>query len=397
MFSYLVAFGGAVVYARLLGKEEFGIYSFANNIIQFFLLVNGFGVASGVLQFVSMAKSFSTKQSYLRYSMVVGLLFNLLLSAGIIFYTYYIPIPVHGAKIVLLWMAFFPIGRLYLDVHQAFLRAIQQNKLLAKFLITNNLILVGLNIIGILYAGIIGFIIATYLSYIIIVLVSLFIFKLPNIFLLKHEPIKRKEFIRYSGYAISSTAFSQLLFILDIFILSYLVKDAANIAVYKVATIIPFALNFIPGVVVMFFYPYFAQNLHNLAYVKELYNKIQKAMLAFSFLVSLVLIIFAKPLILLIFGANYAESVLPFQILMGGFWILASFRTLAGNVLASLGKAKFTMVLNLFIVIINIFVTYWLVKLYGVVGAACGVVIIYILSSTFAVVALRQIFKPNIY
>ena len=66
----------------------------------------------------------------------------------------------------------------------------------------------------------------------------------------------------------------------------------------------------------------------------------------------------------------------------------------AGNVLASLGKAKFTMVLNLFIVIVNILVTYWLVKLYGVIGASCGVVIIYLLSSIFAVVALRQIFAP---
>ena len=139
LFSYLVAFCGAVVYARLLGKVEFGVYSFANNIIQFFLLVNGFGVASGVLQFVSTAKNLNIKQAYLRYSMVIGLLFNFLLSLGIVFYTFYVPIPVHGAKIILLSMAFFPIGRLYLDVHQAFLRAMQHNKLLAKFLVVNNL------------------------------------------------------------------------------------------------------------------------------------------------------------------------------------------------------------------------------------------------------------------
>ena len=82
-FSQLVAFCGAIAYARLLGQHNFGIYSFCYSIITFFLLLNGFGAASGVLQFVSRAKQNSTQLAYLSYSIRLGIIFNVLLSIGI--------------------------------------------------------------------------------------------------------------------------------------------------------------------------------------------------------------------------------------------------------------------------------------------------------------------------
>jgi O-antigen/teichoic acid export membrane protein len=195
-------------------------------------------------------------------------------------------------------------------------------------------------------------------------------------------------------YVTIGNAFSQLLFILDILILGYVLKNPVTIGVYKVATVIPFAINFIPGIVSTFFYPYFAKNAHNHIYVKNLKHKIQKGMFVFSFTVSAVLIVLAKPIITIIFGVAYIDSVFPFQILCFGFWILATFRNINGNILAALGHAKFAMWQNVFVVVINIILTYFLIIHYGIIGSAIGVVVIYALSGLMAGIALRRYLVP---
>ena len=139
----------------------------------------------------------------------------------------------------------------------------------------------------------------------------------------------------------------------------------------------------------------FARNADDLAYVRRLRNKVMRGMFFFSFSLSILLIILAKPLIFIIFGREYQSSILPFQILSFGFWIVATFRNVNGNILASLGKAKFAMWLNVFIVSVNLVLTWYLVLNYGIVGAASGVVIIYILAGGIATIALNQMLKSD--
>ncbi len=354
IISQLVAFSGSIIYVHLMNQQQFGIYAFAYTIISFFLLLNGFGAASGVLQFVSAAKNELEGLAYFKYALRLGVVFNGGLALGIFLYATFIPIPLNGAAKALYLMALFPIGRLYIDVVQAYLRATCQNHRLAKFAISVNLILLFINIGGIYWNGLIGFIVSTYIAYIIIISLSIFVYKLPNVFNLQVPLINQKRFMGYSVYIAFGNAFSQLLFILDIIILGYIIRDAHTVAIYKVATVIPFSINFIPGIVSSFFYPYFAKNAANLNYIMQLKRQLQQKMFIFSFIVSLLLIIMAKPIITIIFGEIYQESIIPFQILSFGFWILATFRNINGNILASLGQAKFAMWLNIGIVIINI-------------------------------------------
>ncbi|MEN9390850.1 MAG: hypothetical protein RL017_147 [Pseudomonadota bacterium] len=388
--SQLVAFSGSIIYVRLMGQQQFGIYAFSYTIISFFLLVNGFGAASGILQFVSKAQNTEIELAYLKYALKLGMIFNCGLSLGIFVYAYFIAVPIPNAKIILCSMAFFPIGRLYIDVFLAYFRATQQNNLLAKFAISVNLILLLCNIVGIILHGLVGFVIATYVAYAIILILSMLLYKLPNIFTLKTPVINYKQFFNYSIYVTIGNAFAQLIFLLDIIILGYIMKDAIKVAEYKVATVIPFAINFIPGVVSTFFYPFFAKNSHNIIYVKQLKIKLQKAMFIFSFTVSMLLIILAKPIILIIFGHEYQASIIPFQILAFGFWILATFRNINGNILASLGKAKISMLFNLGVFCFNLIFTCVLVKSYGIIGAAVGVILVYTISSILSSMLLKQ-------
>ena len=395
-FSYLVAFCGSIAYARLMGKYEFGLYSFAFNIVSFFLLVNGFGCASGILQFVSRTADAKLHLAYFRYAVIMGWIFNGGLSLLIMAYALFVPLPIPGVKNILLLMSFFPIGRLYLDVLQAYLRATEQNMLLAKVAITLNGILLLLQILGLLLYSLLGFIVVTYVAYALIMLIAIYVYKSPNIWVLTKAvlpSINAMEFMRYSLYATVGNAFAQLLFVLDILFLGYILHEANVVAVYRVVTIIPFALAFIPGVVMTFFYPQFARNAGNLDYVRRLRLKVMRGMLYFSGSISLVLILIAQPFIGFIFGAEYLSGVLPFQILAFGFWISATFRIVNGNILSCLGHARFNMLVNCGVMLVNCILTFILIWNWGIIGAAIGVVIIYILSALISSYALNSILR----
>lgn len=392
IFSYFIAFSGSVIFVRLLGKTEFGLYTFAFGIVSLFLLVNGFGAASGVLQYVSRAKSEQERLGYLHFAFKSGALFNLLISLLIIGYALLMPLPMPRARPILLAMALFPVGRLYIDIFQAYLRATQQNKLQARFLIVNNCVLLAANVIGIACFKLYGLVYFTYLGYLLMFVISSWKFKLPNLFNQSSKfKINIRQFVSYSFFTTLSNAFSGLLFVLDTIIISYIVKDPQLLATYRVATIIPFAINFIPNIAVNYYYPEFAKNAHNPSQVRKLARFVAKRMFIFSAVVSLMLIFLAKPLLLLIFGNSYADSVVPFQIISFGYWIIATFRTVNGNILAALGKAKLSFYLTFVILLVNIAVTYLLVTKYSIVGAASAIVLMYTFSSLVGYFTLKII------
>ncbi len=392
IFSYFIAFSGSVIFVRLLGKTEFGLYTFAFGIVSLFLLVNGFGAASGVLQYVSRAKSEQERLGYLHFAFKSGALFNLLISLLIIGYALLMPLPMPRARPILLAMALFPVGRLYIDIFQAYLRATQQNKLQARFLIVNNCVLLAANVIGIACFKLYGLVYFTYLGYLLMFVISSWKFKLPNLFNQSSKfKINIRQFVSYSFFTTLSNAFSGLLFVLDTIIISYIVKDPQLLATYRVATIIPFAINFIPNIAVNYYYPEFAKNAHNPSQVRKLARFVAKRMFIFSAVVSLMLILLAKPLLLLIFGNSYADSVVPFQIISFGYWIIATFRTVNGNILAALGKAKLSFYLTFVILLVNIVVTYLLVTKYSIVGAASAIVLMYTFSSLVGYFTLKII------
>lgn len=396
VFSYFIAFSGSVIYVRLLGKSDFGLYTFAFNIISLFLLVNGFGAASGVLQYVSRAKNHNEQLNYLRFAFHGGMIFNLAIGVCIVGYALLMPLPLPAARPILLAMALFPVGRLYIDIFQSFFRATGQNKLQAEFSILNNALLLMVNVIGIVAFKLYGLIYFTYLGYGIMLLFSAWKFKLPKLFTTFSYPaIKIREFISYSFFTTLSNAFSGLLFVLDIIIIGYVVKDTQLIAIYRVATIIPFAINFIPNIAVNYYYPEFAKNADNPAKIRSLARWVSLRMFLFSGTVSLLLIILAHPLINLIFGHGYNQSILPFQIISFGYWIIATFRTVNGNIIAALGKAKLSFYLTAVILLTNIAVTYFMVLKYSIVGAASAVVFMYGFSSLIGYLTLKILLKAK--
>ncbi len=400
VFSYFVTFCGAILYVRLLDKYQFGLYTFSFNIVSLFLLVNGLGVASGIMQFVSSEKDLNKQSAYLQFAFIAGLLFNFIIIILIIFYALFFSIPIPEAKYILLSMALFPVGRLYIDIYQAYFRARQLNKDQARFSVINNIIILLSNLIGIYFFKVYGLIIFNYIGYLIVFIFSTKYFKLYTHFKLSNfienyrlKVINYWKFINYSFYAITNNAFSGLLFVLDIVIISYVIKKPELVASYRVASIIPFAFSFIPSVVMTYYYPFFVKNSSDVIYIRALYRNITKKMLICTGIISIFLVLLAKPIIIIVFGKIYKDSIIPFQILSFGFWILASSRSINGNILASLGKIKHSLFITTLVLIFNSVITFILVKYFGIIGAAIGVVIIYLLSSLISYLILNLVLR----
>lgn len=83
------------------------------------------------------------------------------------------------------------------------------------------------------------------------------------------------------------------------------------------------------------------------------------------------MIVYADPLIGLFFGSNYANSVLPMQILVFGVGFLTIFYVIS-FALNGAGKVKIPMYIALFGMIANAGLNYILIKKFGIAGSAAA-------------------------
>jgi len=100
------------------------------------------------------------------------------------------------------------------------------------------------------------------------------------------------------------------------------------------------------------------------------------------------MILFAEPLILLIYGDKWGEAVLPFQIL-SVFVLFRSVGSPASGLYSAIGKPKIGFYFTI-IYIIPFFITIYIASFYGLIGFCIGITIIRVLgSSTHLVISSK--------
>ena len=122
-------FCSGIFIVRVLTKEEFGIFTYAQNLLAFFLLINGLGITSGFLQYGSRnIDNEELKNSIANYSLKYGIGINLLISFLVIIYSIFGKFKVEEARIIFRMMLFFPIIALVIEMIQIYLRINLKNK-----------------------------------------------------------------------------------------------------------------------------------------------------------------------------------------------------------------------------------------------------------------------------
>ena len=383
IINKFVTFASNIILVRILSKADYGVYSYAYNIIAFILIVAGLGIPSGLLQILS--ENFNNKEQInkiYKYGSKVACNTNIILAGLVLLVALFFPLKIAEAQKIIMSMMLFPFFMTLYSLQITYLRSFLMTK---EYAISNNINTVLISIftlLGAYYGNVYGIVIGRYIAYAISIISISKLFHIP--FYSNKDTIKschKKELLKISLISVANNGISELLYLLDIFIIGIVIADQEVIASYKVATTIPSALIFIPSVVVTYIYPYFAQNKDNTKWLKDKYKQLVFCMSLVNLIVIFPLLIFSKQIIQMFFGNNYQDAIPIFRILLINYFISGTFRIISGNILVTQRQLKFNFYVALFSGLINLFGNIIFISRWGAIGATFTTVLVVIVSS----------------
>lgn len=378
-----ITFMSSIVLVHILSKTEYGIFTYAWNIYSLLMLMNGLGSESAVLQVCS--ENYNDKEyteKVTSFGTKVGSSFNLLLCLMLIIIGIFMPLPIGNAKRVLMSLCLLPLFQYLYNLSLVILRYRRENKGYSKIAIINTAVLFVSSLLFAYLFREIGLAIGYYIAFIISIAVAIKQYKIH--YYNKNSLLDTKsktDFMKIALVSMSNNGLSQLLYLLDVFILGIMFSDSSILASYKIATTIPTALTFIPQAVITYVYSEFANNNTNGDWCIKHYRKIIKYIGLMNFAISGVLFIFSDFIICNIFGNQYLDAGPVFRILVVNYFISGTFRIISGNLLVTQRKLKFNFFVALLSGIVNIIFDCLFISLWGSIGAAMATISVVIISS----------------
>ncbi|WP_368076714.1 oligosaccharide flippase family protein [Clostridium tyrobutyricum] len=395
----VIQFGILMFLTRIIGKNLYGKLSYAQTILNIFLLLEGLGMVSSSLQYCSMQKMEEKKLSYFKYAVKIGSLFNVLIAVAIIVYTRFFTLPVKGSTEILFYFSLIPLMTIFFNEIQTLLRVDFRNTAYSSLAVINtSLYFVGNIFLG-KYLSIKGIVIGRYLSYIISIAIGIYLVRnqLRKMRKIQYPEIgERKEFLKYSIVTCLTNATSLFLLMMDTFFVGLIIKDSSVVASYTVASLIPLNLTFIPMSIITFIYPYFARHWNDRKWIKDKYTIFVKYMFIINIIITVILLVFA-PYILKLFPKQYGDSITNFRILSVGYLIAGTFRIPSGNIMASMKLVKVNFYNSIITGLVNIVFNIVLIMNFGSVGASISTVLAYALSGIISnIYIVRYLKQPNL-
>lgn len=397
VLNKIFTFCGGILLIRVISKNDFGLYNYSQNILSIFLLINGFGITEGLMQYGSKCDS-GQQEKYVKYSLKIGIISNIFLIILMIIYSVLGIFKIEEARKIFFLMIGFPIINTIFSIIQIKLRIELKNQEMAKFSNLNTLFNILGMILGGYVNGILGVIVGKYIGNIIVILITSSTIKKIFFFWKDIKDIslrEKKEINKFSFIAMLNNGISEILYISDVFLIGIIIAKKDILASYKTATFIPMALSFIPLSVMVYVYPYFAKNSQNVNWIRKKYKELLKYFIIINALISIFLVLFSKFIIKIFFGNNYMDCLQPFIILSIGYFFMATFRIPAGNIINAIGKLKFNLYGAIISGILNIILDIILIKKYGSIGAAYATTLVFIVSGFIGNIFLFYCLKAS--
>lgn len=388
-----------MVIVRVLSKSEYGMYSYAYNIVTIVLIVSDLGTRMARFQYCCETNDPAERKAITRFLMSIGTVSNIVFSIGTFLYATFLPLSIPGGKFALQMLSATYLFQYYYDQTCYGFRIEKDNKRYA-FLTNINSIGYGTMVcIGAWLFGITGTALGKYLSFILPIAIGFCWMKkqkddsLGNTATL--STIKKREMVKYGLLIVLTNSVSSVLSYFDTYLVGRIITDELVLADYKVATVIPHALNFIPTCFITMIYPYFVEKADDSKWILKVTKKAQLFLGIVSATIVVICAIFAPLVISIVFGNEYDSAVPVFQVLILTFFFSATFRLIYGNVLAMLHLVKVNFVLSVIECVINIIADVVMIKNYGSIGAAYTTLFITVFSSLLSGVFLNVYLKKH--
>lgn len=362
----------SIVLVRVLSKSDYGVYAYAFNIISFFVLFNGLGASSAALQLC--CEHFNDRNrldAIYKYAYLISAGVGIVFSMSILLASAFAPLSIPDAAPLLALYCFYPLLQQLCDIKAIRLRVLLKNQEYALATNVQTVLLSILSIVGAMVAGSIGLVIGESIA-----LLGAYVYlclRFP--FPIKSESVelRKADYRQYWSVSLISAfnnGVSQALTLLGNFLIASLTANELVVSSYKVATTIPFALLFFPSAIITYVYPHFVQHKDDREWTQRNYLRLTLGSMGLMGALSIFCILFAAPITSLVFGSQYLDAVPTMRLLMIGFFLTASFRTIAGNLLVTQRKLIANSITGIILVVTCAIGSYLLIPKYGMLGAA---------------------------
>lgn len=382
----VMAFGTNIVIVWFLTKENYGIFSYANNLYSIVLLITGLGLNQGAFQFRLENRPQEEKDAIFWYVLSRGVAIDVLLALLMLAIGLLVPLSINTAGRYIALFGPLVILSYVFEFLTTALRVEFENERYAVVLSVNTVTYLGSACIGAYLGGIAGTILARYISYVLSNAMAYSMLFRRNLLPSRGGKLGkslRSELWRYSIGTQLSWALNQLTYLLDVFLVGQLIADAEVLASYKVATTLPEGLLFIPSSVLTFVLPYFVAHNGD----REWMSKQLRAFFTLAFvvygLISLFLVVFAPFIIRFLWGQNYIDAVPSFRILAASF-VFSALRAACTNILSAVRAVRQNLTISFVALVINACLCLSMIPRFGIIGASLAPLLVSIITCGIA-------------
>lgn len=368
----IIGFMSSIILVRIVTKEAYGIFTVAWNVYSVAMLATGFGASYAILQLgCENVNDDKKKKSIFQYGWNYGFKANIIIGLVVLLLGLFFPFSVHGAAPLMMMMFLLPLIQFGVEYQSMYLRVEKKNRAYAISNIVNVGLVLLFSVLGALVIQERGFIVGRYCAYMILIILGVKLWNVPVHFKkIDIDDTEKKDFRHVSFVSMINGGISQLLYLIDVFILGMVLPNENIIASYKVATIVPTALSFIPTALVTYIFPYFTENRNNGKWCLKKYIQITGGMAIVNGIIVAAMVIFAPTIISLMYGNQYLDAITPFRILSINYFFSGTFRAIAGNLLVTQRKLEFNTFVAISSGILNIVADVFFIMKMGSVGAA---------------------------
>lgn len=383
LINKIMGFVGNVIVVRNLTKGQYGAFGYADSIMAFAIIFCGFGISSGILQFCSEKRPEQEKNAFTIFGLKYGVLASILVSLTCILYAKLGHFEIEESKNILLFYALYPITFFLFDFFIIFFRTKKDNKRYALIRNINSITYVFLAATLTYFLDEYGILIGLYVSTIVSSSIGFYYIRTEDVrkYDYKLNKANKISIIKFSTLSFTARIMSDMLIFLDVFLIGTMIGNPEVLALYKIATVIPLALMIVPDSIIMFVYPYVAENKDNFQWLKDNFNKLFKISFIINGAITIILILSAPLIIYTLWGPKYMEAITAFRLLSLNYFFSATFRFNLINLLTAMYKIKKVFAVNLISSIVNILLDIIFIENFGAIGAAYATIIVVILSS----------------
>ena len=390
----VLAFLGGMVIVRVLSKNDYGAYTYIMNCYGMLMLLYDLGCSVAALQFCSENhKNPIYFNDYFTYGFKRGLLFSAISSLLILCSPLFYPFQTAQAATLsasLFLMPFLVTINGFLLIN---LRIRLENRRYAAVNVFNTVIHYLIILPLSFWFGIRGAVWSNYLITGSVLLFTLWISRGYLSYSWKGCHLNRMEKTRFLKLAFASqlnNGIDNALMLLDVFLIGVFIGSNEVISSYKVATTIPSALAFIPASVMVCVVPYFSRNIGQVDWLKTQCRRLLLVGMIGNGLLTVILIFLGGWIVPLIFGSQYQDAVLCFQILMVGYFFSGTFRLPISNILYTQRLVRCNLAVTFLSGIANCVLDVLLILSFGSVGAAAATTAVHIISSSLNLFFLQR-------